>query len=218
MEKKILISSVLLSVLLPAFAQQIEPDKFVLNLQPDSLIHNLLATNNFDKETELSEIRNLYKLSFWHFAPGISYDFIRQRTYLTINTSALVSHFVSKKMETRRIGAIERKYKAKEIGDQLRIQNLIRAIEKDHSDLILAKKVVDIEIDIFLIQQQQYKQNEIDTEKYLTSKKNIINAIKLHNSSVTNLIKQILNLSSICNSPVSADLDHLYFTLDFIDN
>jgi hypothetical protein len=184
----------------------------------DTLIFNLHTANAFDKETELNEIRNLYKLSVWHFAPGISYDFIRQRTYLTVNTSGLVNHFVSKKTENRRIGAIERKYKAKDLGDELRIHNLVRGIEKDHQDLILGKKVIRIEIDIFLIQQQQYKENEIDTEKFLTSKRNIINSVKQHNGSVTNLLKQILNLSSICNSPISADLEHLYFSLEFMED
>jgi len=214
--KVILTLVLLMFAFLSSVGQANEPDKLVLNLQPDTLINNLISSNAFDKETELNEIRNLYKLSVWHFAPGISYDFIRQRTYLTISTSSLVSHFVNKRVENRRIGAIERKYKAKDLGDQLRIHNLVAGIEKDHQDLILAKKVVDIEIDIFLIQHQQFKENEIDTEKYLTSKKNIINSVKQHNGAVTNLLKQILNLSSICNSPISADLDHLYFTLDFI--
>jgi hypothetical protein len=185
-------------------------------MQADSLIENLHLTNAFDRETEIGEIRNLYKLSLWHFAPGVSYDFIRNHYYLTVSTSGLVNHFINKKQERRRIGAIERKYKAKEISDELRISNLLLAIRADYQDLQLARQAVQIEIDIFLIQKEQYEKNEIDTEKFLTAKKNIINTIKNHNSAVTELYKQILNLSGICNASIPADLKDLYFSLDFL--
>jgi len=218
MIKRLVIALVLLMfVLLTAFGQSEHKD-LILNIKTDTLIHNIHNINSFEKETEISEIKNLYKLSIWHFAPGISYDFIRNRYYLTISTSGLVTHFANKKVEKRRLGSIERKYKARDLGDEFRVSNLVMGIEKDYQDLILAKKVVDIEIEIFIIQQQQYKENEIDTEKYLTSKKNIINSIKQHNNSVTNLYKQILNLSSICNTTISADLSELYFTIDFIED
>jgi hypothetical protein len=129
----------------------------------------------------------------------------------------LVSHFISKKQEKRRVSTIERKYKAKLFGDEIKVTNSLLAIQAGFQDLLLAKKAVQIEIDIFLIQQEQYTKNEIDTEKYLTAKKNIINTIKNHNTSVTELYKEILNLSSICNSPISADLSNLYFNLHFLN-
>jgi len=206
-----------LSVSLQLLSQHNGQDNTLLNIKTDSLINNALTINLFDKQTEISEIKDLYKLSVWHFAPGVSYDFMRNRYYLTISTSGLVNHFISKKQEKRRIGAIDRKYKAKDISDEYRIANLIMAIQADYQDLTLSKKVVLNEIEIFKIHKEQYSRNEIDTEKYLTSQRNIINSIKNHNSSVTSLYKDILNLSSICNSPVSADLSQLYFTLDFID-
>ena len=186
-------------------------------IKADSLIHSALNINHYEKKTEIDEIHNLYKLTVWHFAPGVSYDFIRNRYYLTINTAGLVTHFVSKKQERRRIGAIERKYKAKDISDELRISNLIMSIQADYQDLLMSKKAVQNDVDIFLIHKEQYEQNEIDTEKFLTSKKSIITSIKNHNSAVTSLYKDILNLSSVCNSPISADLNDMYFTTDFID-
>ena len=120
-------------------------------------------------------------------------------------------------MEKRRLGVIEHKYKVKDLSDELRISNQILSIQADYKDLLLSKKAVQNEFDIFLIHKEQHAKNEIDTEKYLNSQKTIITAIKNHNSSVTSLYKNILNLSSICNSPISADLDALYFSLDFID-
>jgi hypothetical protein len=184
---------------------------------PDTLIDNLISANNFDRETELSEIRNLYKLSIWHFAPGVSYDFIRNRYYLTVSTSGLVNHFVNKKQETRRIGAIERKYKAKNLSDELKVHNIIRAIEADYRDILLNHQATEIEIETFMINKQQYEQNEIDTEKYLNAKASIINKIKQHNSTVTAMYKSILTLSDICNTPIPADLKQLYFTLQFLE-
>jgi predicted hydrolase (HD superfamily) len=188
----------------------------VFVIDSDTLIANALSLNDFDKQTEIEEIKGLYKLSAWHFAPGISYDFIRNRTYLTVSTSGLVNHFFGKRQENRRIGAIERKYKARDLADELKINNRVLAIRAELTDLQLAKKVVQIDIDIYKIQNEQYEKHEIDTEKFLNSKRNIINTIKNHNSNVTGLYKQILELSAICNSQIPADLSNLYFDLDFI--
>jgi hypothetical protein len=192
-------------------------DDTTLLIDIENLIINVQLVNDFDKNTEIGEIKNLYKLSVWHFAPGVSYDFIRNRYYLTLSTSGLVNHFISKRQEKRRINSIERKYKAKNIGDELKINNKVLAIKADYKDLVLAKQIVQIEIDIFLIQKEQYEKNEIDTEKFLTSKKNIINTIKNHNSEVTELYKKILEISSISDTPIPLDFSNLYFKLDFIE-
>jgi len=187
-------------------------------IDADELIAGAHNTSAFDKQTEIEEIKELYKLSVWHFAPGVSYDFIRGRAYLTVSTSNLVSHFIGKRTERKRINAIERKYKARDLADELKINNRLLSIDADIKDLVLAKQVVQIEIDIFMIQHEQYIKNEIDTEKYLNSKKNIINTIKNHNTSVTSLYKQILELSGICNIEIPADLSNFYFDLDFLND
>ena len=98
------------------------------------------------------------------------------------------------------------------------INNKVLAIQADHTDLILAVKVVQIEIDIFMIQKQQYDNNEIDTERFLTAKRNIINTVKNHNSAVTALYKNILDLSNSTDSTIPVDLSSLYFDIDFLDN
>jgi hypothetical protein len=192
-------------------------DDSVLLFNVDDLIVNAQLINKFDKNTEIGEIKDLYKLSIWHFAPGISYDFIRNRYYLTISTSGLVNHFIGKRQEKRRINTIERKYKAKNLADELKINNHALAIQADYKDLVLAKQIVQIEIDIFLIQKEQYIKNEIDTEKFLTSKKNIINTIKTHNNTVTELYKKILEISNMSDTPVQLDLSNLYFNLGFLE-
>ena len=185
---------VLYSTLLFSFyirGQTLEQFVYPLSLKEDSLIFNVLSQNALDKQSEIDEIKGLYKLSLWHFAPGLSYDFIRERVYFTVSTSGLVTHFTNKKMEKRRMGVIERKYKVKDLSDELRISNQILSIQADYKDLLLSKKAVQNEIDIFLIHKEQHAKNEIDTEKYLNSQKTIITAIKNHNSSVTSLYKNI---------------------------
>ena len=210
--------NLLLSISLIVTGQSNGQNNDLLCIQADTLILNVLSTNDFDKQTEIEEIKDLYKLSLWHFAPGVSYDFIRNRYYLTVGTSGLVNHFISKKQETRRISAIERKYKAKQLADELRVTNQLLSIQADYQNILLSRKAAKIEIDIFLIHKEQYSKNEIDTEQFLTHKRNIINVIRNQNSSVTCLYKEILNLSTICNTEITADLSNLYFDIDFIDN
>jgi len=212
------ILNLFLFVSLHVFSQSNELDNNLLNIKADTLILNVLYTNDFDKQTEISEIKDLYKLSIWHFAPGVSYDFIRNRYYLTVGTSGLVNHFISKKQETRRVSAIERKYKAKQLADELKVTNQLLSIQADYQNILLTRKAVQIEIDIFLIHKEQYAKNEIDTEQFLTHKRNIINVIRNQNAAVTELYKSILNLSTICNTEISADLSNLYFNIDFMDN
>ena len=210
--------NLLLSISLSVTGQLNGQANGLLNIRADTLIFNVLNTNDFDKQTEIEEIQNLYKLSVWHFAPGVSYDFIRNRYYLTVGTSGLVNHFISKKQETRRISAIERKYKAKQLADELKVTNQLLSIQADYQNILLSRKAAQIEIDIFIIHKEQYAKNEIDTEQFLSHKRNIINVIRNQNSAVTGLYKEILNLSSICNSTISADLSDLYFNLDFIED
>ena len=210
--------NLLLSVSLNVTSQTNKQEDILLDLKLDTLILNVLSTNDFDKQTEIDEIQNLYKLSVWHFAPGVSYDFIRNRYYLTVSTSGLVSHFISKKQENRRVSAIERKYKAKQLADELRVTNQLLSIQADYQNILLSQKAVNIEIDIFNIHKEQYAKNEIDTEQFLNHKRSIINTIRIQNSAVTELYKQILTLSSICNTTISADLSHLYFDLNFIED
>jgi len=214
--RKILYILLIVTILESVLNAQIDSPALVIDT--DSLILNSLSLNNFDKQTEIDEIKGLYRLSPWHFAPGLSYDFVRNRYYVTLSTSGLVSHFLGKRQEVRRVSAIERKYKAKDLTVQLIINNKVLAIQADHTDLILAVKVVQIEIDIFMIQKQQYENNEIDTERFLTAKRNIINTVKNHNSAVTALYKNILDLSNSTDSTIPVDLSSLYFDIDFLDN
>jgi hypothetical protein len=202
--------------LLFAFRVNAQDDSILL-IDVNNLIVNTQLINKFDKNTEIGEIKNLYKLSVWHFAPGVSYDFVRNRYYFTVSTTGLVNHFLGKRQEKRRINSIERKYKVKNIADELKIANQVLAIQADHKDLVLAKQIVQIEIDIFMIQKEQYEKNEIDTERFLTSKKNIINTIKNHNSAITELYKKILELSTVSDTPIKINFDDLYFGLEFLE-
>ena len=93
--RKILYILLIVTVLESVVNAQI--DKPALVIDTDSVIFNALSLNNFDKQTEIDEIKGLYRLSPWHFAPGLSYDFVRNRYYVTLSTSGLVSHFLGKR-------------------------------------------------------------------------------------------------------------------------
>jgi hypothetical protein len=188
------------------------------NFYPEIFQQNISDLNNENRRTELFEIKDFYKLTPWHFAPGLSYDLITQRYYFTVSTSGLVDYFQNKKQQKRRISAIERKYKTKNSTDENRINNKILSIQANYQDIILGKKATQIEIDIFKIQKEQYQKNEINTENFLTAKKNIINTVKNHNSTVTALYNKIIELATECNTAaVDINLSDLYFSLDFID-
>jgi len=79
-------------------------------LRLDSLIVKLHDAIELQISIELEEIRGVYRLTWWHFVPSLNYDFIGNRYFVTISSSPLVANMISKRQETRRLSAAERKY------------------------------------------------------------------------------------------------------------
>ena len=195
-------------------------DTTYLPLFFDDIFLNIKDLNEKERFTEIREIKGIYKLSVWHFAPSVSYDFIRQSYYLNISSSHLVSHFIGKRQENRRIGTINRKYNTKNNSDEIKLRNQILSIQADYQDLLLSHQVIKIEVEAFLINKEQFEKNEINTESFLNSKSNIINKIKNFNSDVTTLYNKLLTLSDLSLiefDEVENKIQQLRFNLNFLE-
>jgi hypothetical protein len=75
-------------------------------LHLDSLIQKLQAALSVKKDIEIQEIKGVYRLTPWHFAPNLNYDFINNNYYVTVSTAPIVANMIGKRQEKRRISAI----------------------------------------------------------------------------------------------------------------
>jgi hypothetical protein len=182
---------------------------------PDTLLSQLLISriSQIDEETriEIDETRGLHKLSFWHFAPALHYDFINSNYYISLSTAALVNHFLGKRQEKKKLSAIDRRHRVRVANEEIRIKSKFASILKDVDNIALSRKILLNDEQIYRIKQQQYSNNEIDSETFLREKSAMLNKIKTHNSSVLSIEKEILELQSITGYELQADLTELYF-------
>jgi ABC-type phosphate transport system auxiliary subunit len=200
---------------LVTFSQQ-EFKKTVVILNGwDSILHQIISSRiselEEEKSIEIEETKGLYKLSFWHFAPGMHYDFINNNYYISVSTSALVNHFTGKRQEKKRLSAIDRRHKIKITSEEARIKSKLASIQKDIENAELSKKILDNDDLIYKIKEQQYQNNEIDAETFLREKSSILNKIKIHNTLILSIEKEILELQDMTSHEIQIDLKELYF-------
>jgi len=175
-------------------------------LQVDTLVVKLHSAINTQRAIEIEEIAGVYKLTPWHFAPSLNYDFINNNYYVTISTSAIVSTMISKRQETKRISAANRKYDNQSKTAEIRLKSLCVSVNQRLTNLQLSYHIVNNDITIFEINHTQYKNNEIDTENFLKLKSAILNKIKNHNSEVSDIQKLILEIALLTETEIFLDL------------
>jgi len=175
-------------------------------LQIDTLVGNLRSAIEQQRSIEIEEIEGVYKLTPWHFAPNLNYDFINNNYYLTISTSTIVSHLISKRQETKRISATNRKYDNQTKTAEIRLKALCISVNQRLTNLQLSYHIVNNDIKVFDINHAQYINNEIDTETFLKLKSAILNKIKNHNTEVSEIQKIILEIALLTETEIFLDL------------
>ena len=208
-----IIGKVSLSLLtaLMAYGQQDN----VSGLALDSLTVNLHDAINLQRSIELEEIHGVYRLTWWHFAPSpsLNYDFINSRYYVTvsINTSAFVSHMLGKRQEDRRISAANRRYDNQIKSAEIRLRSLLISVNQRISNIQLSYEIVSNDIEIFQIKYSEHSFHEIDTETFLRERSVILNKIRNHNSDVSSIQQQLLDIELLTETVIELDLSEYFF-------
>ena len=172
----------------------------------DSLIVNLHKRIEEQKDIELEEIKGVYRLTPWHFAPSLNYDFINNNYYVTISSSAFISNMISKRQETRRISAAERKYDNQVRSAEIRLRSLFVSVNQSITNLRLSYAIVSNDIEIYVIKLTEHTNNEIDTETFLRERSRILNLIRTHNSEVASIQRQLLEIELLTETEILLDL------------
>ncbi|MDR0206817.1 MAG: hypothetical protein LBI45_06135 [Bacteroidales bacterium] len=197
---------ILLPVSFTTVAQQINTD-----LQIDSLIQKLQENLALKKDIEISEIKGVYKLTPWHFAPNLNYDFINNNYYLTISTGPIISNLLGKRQETRRISAIERRYTNLEYTSEIKLKSTYLQVIQKLTNINLSYDILLNDIEIYKIKAQQHEANEIDTETFLRERSSILNKIKSHNTEVADIQRYLLDIEQLTEYEVNLNLLHYFY-------
>jgi len=181
-------------------------------LQLDTLITKLQQSLAIKKDIEIEEIKGVYKLTPWHFAPNLNYDFINNNYYFTISTGPIISNMIGKRQETRRISAIERRYTNLEHTQEIRLKTLYLQINQRITNIQLSHEILLNDIEIYKIKVQQHEAHEIDTETFLRERSSILNKIKSHNTEVADIQRYLLDIEQLTEYQAQLDLSQ-YFVL-----
>ena len=172
----------------------------------DTLLWNLQQANFVQKSIEIQEIKDVHKITLWHFVPNLNYDFINNNYYLTVSTSHFITTMLGKRQEKRQLSAIDRRYDNRLKTSEIKLKSLLLSINHKLDNLKLSGIILSNDIEIFKINQQQYVNNEIDTERFLQDKSQILNKIRLHNSQIIDIQQTLYDIEQITETSLNLDL------------
>ena len=207
---RVIILASLFAPVVACYGQQPEQ-----TLQLDTLISKLQEALAVKKDIEIQEIKGVYRLTPWHFAPNLNYDFINSNYYLTVSTAPIISNMLGKRQETRRISAIERRYSNLEHTQEIRLKALYLQINQKIANIQLSHEILLNDIEIYKIKIQQHEAHEIDTETFLRERSNILNKIKSHNTEVADIQRYILDIEQLTEHQAQLDLSQ-YFVYEIL--
>ena len=187
-----------------------------LSVNLDSLVDLLHSSLNERMSIEIEEIKGVYKLTFWHFVPSLNYDFLHNRYYLTISSSAFVSNMINKRQEKRRLSSIDRRYSLNTKSDEVKLKSAYLSLLQKLDLIRLSFEVVLNDIEIFKIKKQEFDNNEIDTETFLKDKSSILNKIKSHNSEVSDIKRYISEIEILTSFVIDFDFSKYYVSTDLL--
>jgi len=183
----------------------------------DTLVSLMSDVLQVHKDIEIEEIKGVYKLTFWHFVPSVNYDFINNRYYLTLSSSAFVSNMISKRQERRRLSVIERRYELNFKSSELRLKNYYLSLNQRLNLLQASHEIVLNDIEIFKIKLQEFNNHEIDTESFLKEKSSILNKIRSHNSDVSDIQRLINEIELITEFEIEFDFAKYFVSTELLN-
>lgn len=183
-------------------------------LQIDTLMVSLQEAINLQKSVEIEEIKGVHKITVWHFVPNLNYDFINNNYYVTISTSNFITNMINKRQEKRKLSAIERRYTNQIKISELKLKSLLLSINQKLNNMKLSGVILANDIEIYRIKVQQHENNEIDTESFLQERSTILNKIKTHNVSVSDIQQDIYQIEELTQTSVNLDLQPFYYSAE----
>jgi hypothetical protein len=169
------------------------------------------------KGVEVEEIKGVYKLTFWHFVPSVNYDFINNRYYLTLSSSAFVSNMINKRQERRRLSSIDRRYSLNQKSSEIKLKSAYLSLNQKLNLLQASLEIVLNDIEIFKIKMQEFENHEIDTETFLREKSSILNKVRSHNSDVSDIQRSINEIELLTEFIIEFDFTKFFVSTQFLN-
>lgn len=121
------------------------------------------------RHAELEEYKNVKKLTWLLFIPGIGYDFINHNPYLVYNTSSLFSYFNTREKQKHKRQNIKKENELNFRTAQVKLERLYLRLKALFNEYKLEKGVYDDYCKLYEIKSGKYENNEISLETLLLS-------------------------------------------------
>lgn len=124
---------------------------------------------NLKEQAKLEEYKDIKKLTWLLFIPGIGYDFINQNPYVVYNTSSLFSYFNTRIKQKHKRENIKKESELNFRTDQVKLERLYLRLMALFNEYELEKSVYDDYCKLYEIKNGKYNNNEIGLETLLLS-------------------------------------------------
>ncbi len=142
----------------------------VLSQEADDIIRletRLRTYYKIKENAELEEFKDLKKLTWLLFIPGVGYDFINQNPYIVYNTSSLFSYFNQKKKQEHKREAIKKQNEIDFQSDQVKLHRLYLRLISLFDEYELEYSVYEDYKKLYVIKKGKYENDEIILETIL---------------------------------------------------
>lgn len=162
--------------------------------------------HNLKLDADLENYKNLNKLSWLLFIPGIGYDFINQNPYIVYNTSSLFSYFNQKIKQKHIKQSLILQSSLLESADLIKLNRYYLRFEQLSEEYKLDKDNFNIYSKLYMIKKNKYIENEINLETLLLSEIQLNSRKKSLYQTSTKLYDLILQIEMLTHSNLSFEI------------
>ena len=134
----------------------------------DTLQTMLTDMDSLRLEADLTEFRETNTLTWLHFIPTIGFNISSLIPMVALNTSSITTYYQNKKMIIQKIKSIKRKAEIQQKSNQIKLINLYHGLNNDILQLSITLETLKKYTQLYEIKCMQHKENEINTETFLT--------------------------------------------------
>lgn len=134
----------------------------------DTLQSMLTNMDSVRLEADLTEFLDSYTLTWLHFIPTIGLNISNLQPMFGLSTSPITSYYQNKKMISQKIKSIKRKAEIQQKTNQIKLINLYHGLNNDILQLNITLETLKKYNQLYEIKCMQHKENEINTETFLT--------------------------------------------------
>lgn len=169
----------------------------------DTLIFCLSQQHAVDLNMEIDAFKKMKEYKWLHFLPGIGYDTRTHSPVVTISTTQYVNYLINNENKKLQIEQIRQRADGELKNKIYTLRASYIKLTKLIDEFALRRESLDIDTQLFEIEEQKYKNTEISTEEFLKLKRNYLQRKIDHQAFQTSINQALTEIEHIVKKELS---------------